>query len=68
MDAVEEVVAKVRDLPADQVQKVSDFIDEFDDDLGLEKDAAEAQRRYEEMKKTGESPIPAEEVFRNLGI
>lgn len=67
MDTVEKVILKVRKLPPDQIQRVFEFIDELDDDLGLAEDAAIAERRYEAMKKNaGKDLISSEEMRRRL--
>ncbi len=69
MAATEELIGKVRELPPEQVQMVSDFIDELDNDVGLEEDIAEFDRRLEAQKKPGgKDGIPVEEVRKELNI
>ncbi len=73
----EKAILKIRDLPDEQVQKVSDFIDELtddmvfqeDDDVGLEEDIADFDRILESVEKSGgKTLIPFEEMRRRLGL
>ncbi|MEW6236243.1 MAG: hypothetical protein AB1656_12730 [Candidatus Omnitrophota bacterium] len=56
-------------LPSEQMQKVLEFIDGLDNDLGLDEDAAIADRRYEAMKNNGGKDIVSlDEMRRRLGF
>jgi len=69
MDAAETVIQKIRSLPPEQMQKVLEFINDLDIDLGLEEDAAIAERRYEAMKNNGGNDLVSiDEMRRRLGF
>ncbi|MEW6234542.1 MAG: hypothetical protein AB1656_04085 [Candidatus Omnitrophota bacterium] len=69
MDASEIVIQKIRQLPPEQMQKVLEFIDGLDNDLGLDEDAAIAERRYETMKNSGgKNLVSSDEMRRRLGF
>ncbi len=67
MVATEELIRRIRSLPPEQVQQISDFIDEMDNDVGLEEDIHNADEEYEKWKKTGKS-YSLEEVCKEMGI
>ncbi len=67
MTTAEKIILEIKELSAEERQKVVDFIYELDDDIGLEEDCREADKEYEEWKKTGEG-TPAEDVFKRLGV
>ena len=48
---VEQLLDKIRLLQPDQVQVISDFIDDLDDEAGLEEDIVEVDRRLKELEE-----------------
>ncbi len=67
MKIVAEIIKEIEELPPDERLRIADYIYELDDDVGLEEDTREANKAYEEWKRTGEA-TPAEEVFKKLGV
>ena len=68
MTTVESILIKLNNLQEEQIQKVSGFIDELDDDAGLEQHSAEAIERYNQVKRNEEGLVPAERFFNDLGL
>ncbi len=63
----EELIEKVRTLSIEQIQIVSDFIDELDNDEGLDEDIKEFDRRLENIEKTsGRSLVSFEEAQEKI--
>lgn len=50
MTLVESILLKLNQLPEEQIQKVSDFIDELDDETNLDQQPSEAIERYNHVK------------------
>jgi len=68
MVATEELIQKIRALPPEQAQQVSDFIDGLNNDIGVDEDIAEHDRRLQANHEEDLIPhaLVREKILRKL--